>query len=102
MRAGGVQAQVVRGLRQVRVPADQSGLGAAQRAANVSGALAARRQAVPALDRASVVVVDDVVTTGATLAESARALRVAGIEPRAVAVVAATRRGGRAAAPPTR
>jgi predicted amidophosphoribosyltransferase len=102
LRAAGVQAQVVRGLRQVRVPADQSGLGAADRAANLSGALTARREALPALDRTTVVVVDDVLTTGSTLAESARALRVAGIEPQAVAVVAATRRSRGAAAPPTR
>jgi predicted amidophosphoribosyltransferase len=38
-----------------------------------------------------VVLVDDLVTTGASLAESARALRSAGCRPFGAAVVAATR-----------
>lgn len=71
-----------------RAVADQSGLDSAGRAANLSGALRARRP-VPGL---AIVVVDDVVTTGATLAEAARALRAAGADVVGCAVVAGTRR----------
>ena len=73
-------------LRVARSLADQSGLDAAGRSANLHGALVAGRSA---LGRA-VVVVDDIVTTGATLAEAARALEAAGADVRGAAVVAAT------------
>ena len=75
-------------LTGARVVADQSGLDAVGRAANLTGALVARRP-LPGL---AVVVVDDVVTTGATLTQAARALRAAGADVRGAAVVAATLR----------
>ncbi|MFT3798469.1 ComF family protein [Microbacterium sp.] len=65
--------------------ADQRSLGRAERARNVAGTMRARGvRGVP------VVVVDDVVTTGATLREAVRALREAGAIVVAAATVAST------------
>lgn len=88
-RRSGLRA--ARLLVPARAVADQGGLGAAGRAANLAGAYTARRR----LDGLAVLLVDDVVTTGATLAEGARALRAAGADVVGAAVVAATvlRRG---------
>jgi len=72
-------------LRFIRRPADQAGLGVAARAANVAGCLVARVD----LTGRRIVVVDDVLTTGATLRETCRAIRAAGGEVAACAVLAA-------------
>ncbi|HEY0542207.1 MAG TPA: phosphoribosyltransferase family protein [Actinoallomurus sp.] len=78
----------VRALTHRRRVADQAGLTAAARAVNLGGALQARLD----LRGHRVIVVDDVITTGATLTEAARALRAAGAEVPACAVIAATAR----------
>ncbi|MCW2818037.1 MAG: pyrE 1 [Marmoricola sp.] len=76
--------------------ADQAGLDTAQRAGNRRGSMVVRASARAALarrgDPVSVVVCDDVLTTGATVREAQRALEDAGVVVRAVATVAATRR----------
>ncbi|HVU74487.1 MAG TPA: phosphoribosyltransferase family protein, partial [Mycobacteriales bacterium] len=84
--AAGRPARAVPLLRVAGRPRDQTGLSGAERLANLSGVLAARRRdpGIP------VVLVDDVLTTGATLAEAARAIRAGGGEVHAAAVVAAT------------
>jgi predicted amidophosphoribosyltransferase len=73
-------------LAQARPVADSAGLSAAERAENLRGALVARRP----LTGVEALVVDDVVTTGASLREAVRALRAAGAVVRGVAVVAVT------------
>lgn len=93
LRSHGVDASV----RQLLVPAaavrDQATLDAAARSANLARTMRARRDARRCLDPAAVVVVvDDVLTTGATAREAQRALEEAGLEVDAIAVVAATRR----------
>lgn len=94
LRRAGVPARVAPVLRLRRAVRDQAGLGARQRRENLAGALEVCPGGARLTDGAELVLVDDVITTGATLAEAARALRAAGLgqgaAPRA-AVVAATR-----------
>ncbi|MEU6080507.1 phosphoribosyltransferase family protein [Streptomyces sp. NPDC047108] len=96
LRREGRPARVLPVLRQQRAVADQSGLTAPQRLANLSGALAVRERAAGLLgggeagpESASVVLVDDLMTTGASLVEGARAVREAGGRVAGAAVVAA-------------
>ncbi|MEV8636304.1 phosphoribosyltransferase family protein [Streptosporangium sp. NPDC051023] len=97
LQAAGWPATVERMLVQRRRVADQAGLSSLQRAENLSRAFRVtvnRNGSVPGFwgDSGVVVLVDDIVTTGATLAEAARALRAAGIAVPLAATVAATRR----------
>ncbi|MFJ8887403.1 ComF family protein [Streptomyces sp. NPDC102402] len=78
LRRGGAGARVLAVLRQRRAVADQSGLGARQRHANLAGALAVADGGRKLLDGGRVVLVDDLLTTGSSLAEAARAVRAAG------------------------
>lgn len=77
-----------RGLR------DQVGLDAASRAHNAARSLRAAGRAGGRVAGVPVLVVDDVVTTGATLAEAVRVLRGAGAEVLGGAAVAAAQRRG--------
>lgn len=90
---------VVDALRLGRPVADQAGLDATGRAANLAGAIRVRVTKVTALQGRPCIVVDDVVTTGATLAECARALRDAGSGPVIAVTLAATQRRQRAGRP---
>src|SRR5437588_807809 len=84
-------ARVGRALRRRRVEAS-AGLTSQRRAVNLAGALVADSAARARLSDSPVILVDDLVTTGATLAEAARALRCIGVPSRAAATVAATAR----------
>lgn len=86
IRRAGVEPQRVLSLAGGLL--DQRGLGARARAANVHGAMRARRPG----HGAEAVIVDDVVTTGATIDEAARALTEAGFRVVAAVALAATPR----------
>jgi ComF family protein len=86
LRRAGVRA--ARTLVHRGGPTDQKSLGSAERAANRMGAFAAT---APLRGR-RFVLVDDVVTTGATLREAARAIRAAGGEVVGAAALADTPR----------
>ncbi|TYB58321.1 ComF family protein [Nonomuraea sp. PA05] len=91
LRALGAGAEVWAGLGQTRRVADQAGLSRSLRAVNLAGSL----QVLPAANGPPApvaVLLDDIVTTGATLAEAARALRAAGIAVPLAATAGATRR----------
>jgi predicted amidophosphoribosyltransferase len=93
LRRRGLAVEVAHVLRPVRPVADQAGMGARERAANISGAFGVRglpRSLRAMHSRPDVIVVDDIVTTGASLAEAARALRGCGVDVAGAAVVAAT------------
>lgn len=98
LRRMGVGCSVARVLRSVRRAEDQAGLGAAARSRNLQGTMACSARRAERLARSggdrpvSVIVVDDVITTGATVREAQRALEVARVPVAGIATVAATRR----------
>ncbi|MGY1762888.1 ComF family protein [Geodermatophilus sp. SYSU D00779] len=95
LRAAGVDAAEARLLRRSARAADSAGLSAVQRRANLAGTFALRPGSPELPATAVLVVVDDVVTSGATLTEAAGVLApAAGREgsPVLAAVVAATPR----------
>ena len=88
-RTGAAWARVLRPARPHRV---QKALGRAERQQNLLGVHRARY----GLEGRRFLLVDDVVTTGSTLAEAARAIRAAGGEVVGAVAIAATPRLGRA------
>ncbi|MGX1475148.1 UNVERIFIED_CONTAM: putative amidophosphoribosyltransferase [Streptomyces canus] len=77
LRRAGTPARVVAVLRQRRRVADQSGLNSRQRLENLAGALTVVPGGGRLLAEGLVVLVDDLMTTGASLTEAARAVREA-------------------------
>lgn len=82
----GAGARPLRVLSEVRARRDQRGLDAAGRAANVRGSMRART----AGRGREVIIVDDVMTTGATVDEAAATLERAGFRVLCAVVLAAT------------
>ncbi|MCX5421225.1 ComF family protein [Streptomyces sp. NBC_00078] len=77
LRRTGTAARVLAVLRQRRAVADQAGLNSRQRLDNLAGALAVAPGGERLLHGGSVVLVDDLMTTGASLREAARAVHTA-------------------------
>ena len=100
LSAAGRGTTVVRLLRIARPVTDQAGLDAAARAANLAGRLAVRprvhrtlaRGAAPDGRAVLVLLCDDVLTTGATLAEAQRALTAVGLPAAVAGTLVATRK----------
>lgn len=81
-------------VRHARAVADQAGLGREERTANLHGALVLDPHWRDVVHGAPCVLLDDVVTTGASLTEAARVLRDGGAQAVLAATVAATARRG--------
>ncbi len=97
LRSAGVGALALPLLRLGRTTSDSAGLSAPARAANLAGAMTAdlgHLRQLPAGCVPALMIVDDLLTTGASLAEAARALATAGPPAAAAAVVAVTLRRG--------
>lgn len=77
LRRSGRPVRVAAVLRQRRPVADQAGLDSRQRQENLAGALSVVLGGGRLLAAGTVVLVDDLMTTGASLAEAARAVREA-------------------------
>jgi predicted amidophosphoribosyltransferase len=77
LRRAGTAARVAAVLRQRRAVVDQAGLSSRQRLVNLAGALEVAGGGAGLLAGGRVVLVDDLMTTGASLTEAARAVRMA-------------------------
>ncbi|GAA4724349.1 ComF family protein [Promicromonospora umidemergens] len=87
----GIRARVVPALARRGAGRDQVGLGARARGRNLAGAVRMTRRGVRSLgQRSACILVDDVLTTGATLAAVERALEHDGHEVLGAMVLAAT------------
>jgi ComF family protein len=82
---------VKRGTAATGLPGGQKGLGRGARTMRVRGSMAVRARAAKQVAGRRCLIVDDVLTTGATLAEAARALHRAGAIVAGAVVLAATR-----------
>ncbi len=92
LRRRGILARRLTILRQRRTVMDQSELSAAARMRNLAGALTVPAQFTSLTVGSAIIVVDDLVTTGATLTEAARAVREATGVVATAGVVAVTPR----------
>jgi predicted amidophosphoribosyltransferase len=92
LQRAGRPAAALPALRLLRTPRDSAGLTATERARNLDGAFAAAPDTARLSAGADLVLVDDVVTTGTTLGQAARALGTTGVQVCAAAVAGTARR----------
>ena len=92
LRRNGVDVVAAHLLGLDRRVADQAGLSIEERRLNLAGALRVRPGRARLACGRHVVLVDDVMTSGSTLAEARRAIEIAGPPVPVAAVVAATQR----------
>ncbi|MCW2781499.1 MAG: pyrE 1 [Marmoricola sp.] len=96
LRARGSDVRVLSLVRQRELVADQAGLTALARAANLADSMAADRAALAGAARVRrrtvAFLCDDVITTGSTAREAQRALEDVGVPLGAIACIAATRK----------
>jgi predicted amidophosphoribosyltransferase len=85
--AGHPDITVVRALRMMTLARDSAGLNSAARERNIAGRVLLTRRRLPA--DGEVLLIDDIVTTGATARESVRVLNQAGARVSAVLALAA-------------
>jgi predicted amidophosphoribosyltransferase len=99
LRRHGLDVRHRRLLRTRPGVADQAGLDSRQRQANLDGSITCPASGIRTLartiPRATFIVCDDVITTGATAREAQRALESVGLGVTAIATVAATQRRSR-------
>ncbi len=96
VRSGGVDVEVLPLLRLRAGVLDQAGLEASARRANLAGSMALHGSRLARASRhrspTTVLICDDVLTTGSTTREAQRALEACGVPVAAVVTAAATRR----------
>jgi predicted amidophosphoribosyltransferase len=91
LRRSGQPSNVIRALGYRRSVADQSELGRAEREANLHGAVRVKVLPARRMNDRCIVVVDDILTSGATIREATRALAAEGYQVCGAAVVALVR-----------
>lgn len=94
LRDQGMRVRLLPALRHRRRVLDSAGLTATQRRDNLAGAFRVRSGVLPLVHAGRVVLVDDLMTTGATVTEIAATFAAVGVEVSGAATVAATARRG--------
>lgn len=99
LRDGGHTVQLVPALERTVDRGRQVGMTADDRRSAVRATMSVRRGALRHRSCSALIVIDDVVTTGATVSEAVRALRADGFEVEGIAAACGTPRSGQSGEP---